>query len=784
MEKTLLKNSAKYMKRLVSDLFEIRILEKSQYRTTWSCIRKDFEENWDSSRRKISSLNKTSNVFFTLNPLLPGCQSKTAFGTKFIKAREGEGVSDSDIAEYHYLYIDFDPERTPKDISSSDEEKNLAWEKALQVREFMIEKGFYPPIFCDSGNGYHLLFRISLENTKENTNLVRGVLLGLSDRFSDDSVKIDRKVFNAARITKYYGTYARKGRDDQENGRPHRLSGFIDFPDLAEINVNDKSLLESLAVLEEKKESSFSGSGSQEESVDFVRDFFEEHDIDYKETDKLGATYFYLTDGCVFNEEHKGKDACVIVNEEGKRIYKCFHDSCEGQHWGDFVRVFEPDYKTFEERQEAEQAFLEEMFGEEVEDEGASEPRKEMPDLVEIERNEKGKALATIDNYLRVFRNDPMLKDLFGFNELSQMPFNMNFKREWRDSDDSRLLHYIETRYKFLKFETFFAAIKIRFDETRFHPIKKAIDSVEWDGIPRVETAFIDYLGAEDSKYPRFLSKMLFVAAVARVYDPGCKYDNMVIFVGDQGCGKSTFCERMALDSEYFTDSVRGIGTKEGIEQLSGSWIVEWGEMSAMRRAKDAETLKLFISQRKDKCRKAWGRRVEEVPRMCVFIGTSNDFDGLLTDRTGNRRFFPIDVKPGKKSLWSKEIKEEFKQLYAEAKVLYKKGFDLTVPKDLSDEVLGAQEAKLVEDPREGMLDNWLSCQPELEYICTKMVWDELFGLRDRPMTRQDSIDLSRIFNRSKRLKKVCDRRVASYGKQKTWEVVPFQEVLDSDFEV
>lgn len=771
MEKTLLKNSAKYMKRLVSDLFEIRILEKSQYRTTWSCIRKDFEENWDSTRRKISSLNRTSNVFFTLNPLLPGCQSKTAFGTKFIKAREGEGVSDSDIAEYRYLYIDFDPERTPKDISASDEEKNLAWEKALQVRDFMIEKGFYPPIFCDSGNGYHLLFRISLENTKENTNLVRGVLLGLSDRFSDDFVKIDRKVFNAARISKYYGTYARKGRDDQENGRPHRPSGFIDFPDLAEINVNEKSLLESLAVIEEKKESSFSGSGSQEDSVDFVRNFFEEHDIDYKETDKLGATYFYLTDGCVFNDEHKGKDACVIVNEEGKRIYKCFHDSCEGKHWKDFVRVFEPDYKTFEERQEADKAFLEEVFGEEVEDEGASASRKEMPDLVEIERNEKGKALATIDNYLRIFRNDPMLKDMFGFNELSQMPFNMNFKREWRDSDDSRVLHYIETRYKFLKFETFYAAVKIRFDETRFHPIRKMIDDVVWDGVPRVETAFIDYLGAEDSKYSRFLAKMLFVAAVARVYDPGCKYDNMVIFVGDQGCGKSTFCERMALDPEYFTDSVRGIGTKEGIEQLSGSWIVEWGEMSAMRRAKDAETLKLFISQRKDKCRKAWGRRVEEVPRMCVFIGTSNDEDGLLTDRTGNRRFFPIDVGVGKKSLWSKNINDEFKQIYAEAKVLYKKGFDLTVPKSLLSEVATEQESKLVEDPREGIIDNWISCQPELKYVCTKLVWDEALDLGDRPMTRQDSIDLGRIFKRNSRLKKSDRVTFEKYGRQKTWEV-------------
>ena len=137
MEKTLLKNSAKYMKRLVSDLFEIRILEKSQYRTTWSCIRKDFEENWADSKKKIASLNRTSNVFFTLNPLLPDCQSKTAYGSNFIRVREGEGVSDSEISQYHYLLIDLDPERTPKDISSSDEEKDFAWEKVKQVRDYV-----------------------------------------------------------------------------------------------------------------------------------------------------------------------------------------------------------------------------------------------------------------------------------------------------------------------------------------------------------------------------------------------------------------------------------------------------------------------------------------------------------------------------------------------------------------------------------------------------------------------------------------------------------------------
>ena len=781
MEKVLLKDSPKFMKRLVKGLFEVRILENGQYRTVWSCIRKDFEEGWDEARKKIASLNKTSNVFFTLNPLLPACESKSAFGPEFIKVKSGEGVSDSEISAYRWLLIDLDPERIPKDISSSEEEKDYAWQKAMQIRDFMLEEGFFAPVVCDSGNGYHLLFRISLANRKENTNLMRDVLLGLSERFSDDKVKVDRKVFNAARIVKFYGTWARKGRNDTENGRQHRQSGFIDFPELAEARVNNPELLEKLVLPKEKKESSSSGNGTQEESIEYVRDFLEEHGVDFKEADKNGVFYFYLTDGCVFNDEHKGKDACIIINEQGMRIYKCFHDSCEGNHWKDFVRIFEPDYKTFEERQNEELESIKSIFGEQCPDEEVVEAIAKKYELVEIERNEKGKALATIDNYLKVFRNDPILKDMFGFNELSQMPFHMRLNREWRDSDDSRVLHYIETRYHFLKFETFYAAVKIRFDEVRFHPIRSILDKTEWDGTPRLETAFIDYLGTPDTKYTRFLSKMLFVAAVARVYNPGCKYDNMVIFVGDQGCGKSTFCERMALDSDYFTDSVRGIGTKEGIEQLAGSWIVEWGEMSAMRRAKDAETLKLFISQRKDKCRKAWGRRVEEVPRMCVFIGTSNDDDGLLTDRTGNRRFFPVDVSTGKKSLWSETIDAEFKQIYAEAKVLYKEGFSLTVPKELLPDVSEAQEFKLVEDPREGIIDNWIACQPELKLVCTKLVWDDALDLRDRPMTRQDSIDMGRIFKRNKRLKKMSSpKKFEKYGLQKAWSVLQ----VDEDFDV
>ena len=246
--------SLDYMKRLVKGNFEIRILENGEYRTVWSVIRNNFDDNWDETRKFLAQKNKTSNVFFTLNPLLPACESKTAFGHKFIRVRSGEGISDNEIAEYRWLLIDLDPERNPKDISSSDEEKVAAWDKAQEIKAFLKKEGFLDPVFCDSGNGYHLLYRISLVNSKENTTLLKNVLDGLSQRFSNDVVKVDRKVFNAARIVKFYGTVARKGKNDTANGRTHRPSGIIEFPDMAELKINTIDLLEKLIIPKEKKE--------------------------------------------------------------------------------------------------------------------------------------------------------------------------------------------------------------------------------------------------------------------------------------------------------------------------------------------------------------------------------------------------------------------------------------------------------------------------------------------------------------------------------------------------
>lgn len=767
MEYQLQENSLALMRRLLDGTFEIRILENGQYKTVWSCLRDDLTKDWDQTRRRLLELNKTSNVFFTMNPLLPACKSKTAYGSSFTRVSGGEGISDNEIAKYRWLLIDLDPDR-PKDVSSTDEEKALAYTKAIEIRQFLSEKGLLPPVFCDSGNGFHLLYRVSLENSKENANLLRDVLLSLSEKFSDEHVKVDRKVFNPARIIKFYGTMSRKGRDDAENGRPHRKSGFIEFPDLAEIKVNDRELLVSLVGPKPEREKTSFGAG-QSESIDSVRGFMDRHDIPFREEDRHGVHYFYLENGCSFDERHKGKDACVIVGVEGNKAYKCFHDSCEGKHWRDFVRLYEPEYKTYEERRAEEADLMREMFGEEVEDPEIPASPIAPGQLVDVQRSEKGKALPTIANFRKILKDDPVLKGVIGFNELSQMAQNRKTGKDWKEADDARVMNYIESVYGMMKKEAFAHAMAIHIDESRFHPVKDLLDSLVWDGQPRLATCLTDYLGAEDSEYTRFLARMMFVAAVKRVYEPGCKYDNMVVLVGPQGCGKSTFCERMALKEEFFTDSIRGIGSKEAIEQLLGAWIVEWGEMSAMRRAKDAECLKLFITQKVDKFRNAFGRYVLRIPRSCVFVGTSNDTEGLLTDRTGNRRFFPVEVSDGPKSLVSDTVKFEFKQLYAEAIVLYRGGQSLTVPKSLYDTVACAQERYLVEDPREGIIHSWITSQEDLDKVCTRLVWDEALDLRGKEMTRKDSIEIGRILSNLSCLKKTSPRIFERYGNQKAW---------------
>ena len=262
---------------------------------------------------------------------------------------------------------------------------------------------------------------------------------------------------------------------------------------------------------------------------------------------------------------------------------------------------------------------------------------------------------------------------------------------------------------------------------------------------------------------------MMFLGAVMRIYEPGSKFDNMVVLLGPQGCGKSTFVRRMALDDAFFTDSVRGVGDREGAEQLRGAWIVEWGEMSAMKRAKDAETIKLFISQQYDRYRPSYGRYVRTFPRMCIFVGTTNDHD-FLSDRTGNRRFFPIKVSSGDKDIWGMGAAHEFEQMMAEAVHLYRTGERPASTKNLETEADRMRGLCTEEDARGGVIYEWLTAHPEVNITCTRVIW--YFALKefDRPMTMKDSRELGKILdNMPGWTRGEKNFRFGEHGYQRSW---------------
>ena len=216
----------------------------------------------------------------------------------------------------------------------------------------------------------------------------------------------------------------------------------------------------------------------------------------------------------------------------------------------------------------------------------------------------------------------------------------------------------------------------------------------------------IDYLGAEDTEWSRLVARKVLVAAVARVFVPGIKFDEMIITSGPQGIGKSTLPAKLAGD--WFSDSLEDIRGKDAFEALQGTWIVEMGEMKATKKA-DLEATKHFISKREDIFRVAYGRRKEYFKRECIFWGTTND-STFLRDKTGNRRFWPVDVgvRSIKKRVWHMS-EEDRDQLWAEAKYLWENGESLYLTDEEKELALEQQQLHTEENELEGMIEEYLS---------------------------------------------------------------------------
>lgn len=345
----------------------------------------------------------------------------------------------------------------------------------------------------------------------------------------------------------------------------------------------------------------------------------------------------------------------------------------------------------------------------------------EMNWMESLERTQTGSIKSTIDNILLILNGDPRLKDKFALNlfagrgeVLGELPWCADSKRRlWSDTDNNGLYWYMERAWKITGRGNIDSALDIHASVHAFNDVRDYLNGLTWDGVERLDTLFVDYLGAENDIYTRAVTRKIFTAAVARAMVPGTKFDTMLILCGEQGAGKSTLIDTMSRG--WFNDGISTFEGKEASELLQGVWLVEIAELDAFRKS-DIARIKQFLSLRADRYRAAYGRHVKELPRSCVFFGTCNNY-AFLQDSTGNRRFWPVDVKvqqPTKSAF--KITDEEINQLWAEAKVRWQLGEELYLTGAVEEIAYMKQEQHREVSGREGPIQEFVERQVPLDW--------------------------------------------------------------------
>nr|WP_314400604.1 VapE domain-containing protein [Pseudomonas lundensis] len=325
----------------------------------------------------------------------------------------------------------------------------------------------------------------------------------------------------------------------------------------------------------------------------------------------------------------------------------------------------------------------------------------------QLARTENGSLIAHMQNVELILGNDERWAGVIAFSAFSSKIVKLRTPPygggtgDWGDIDDIRVMKWLAQQYNLrVKASSVIEAVSVVAHDHSFHPVRNYLNKLEWDRVPRLDTWLNTVMGVAQSGYSAKVGKRWMISAVARVMRPGCKADSVMILEGGQGEGKSTAMS--ILGGDWFMDTPFALGDKDGFQAIRGKWIIELGELDSFNKAESTKA-KQFFSASTDTYRESYGRRTNDVPRQCVFVGTTNQ-DEYLKDATGNRRYWPVACT----KVDLEQLREIRDQLWAEAMFCYEAGEIWWVNRDETAMFSEAQDERFVVDEWEGPILNWL----------------------------------------------------------------------------
>ena len=395
-------------------------------------------------------------------------------------------------------------------------------------------------------------------------------------------------------------------------------------------------------------------------------------------------------------------------------------------------------------------------------------------DGADLEYDRRGKLLPTIHNFFQIMQHEPAYRRI-RFNLMTGRPEvqTEDGPRNWTDADEAESRNLIELNYQIHNPAKHQDALRMLFRRREYNPLIDLVESFEWDGNRRCESFLTDCLKADDTPYTREVSRLIFAGGINRLYLPGCKFDAVPVLIGTkQGEGKTSIVEWLALDDRYTATTKNLSGDQKSIEAIMGAWIVEIPELAAFR-ATDMESLKAFVTTRYDKTRLPYDRNPSVLPRRCIFIGTTNNAR-FLTDRTGNRRFFPVFVHSDGIQLYRDRegIELYIQQCWAEARERYKAGNMPTVADpSLIGEYQKAQSDAMEDDWRTGMVEQYIDKRMKPgDLVCVKELWRYLYPDSTAEPKAKDSHEIGDILDTLSSVERCGRQYTRDFGQQRCWK--------------